>query len=104
MRKKSQILTYTPEKQKIEGETLARLSKNKKRKPVFNWDRKSVFVPLSSNKNTVNESSEDSDSDNYSVHDKSDNFSEQADEQLKEPDNLKKDFVLVQFLTKQYSS
>lgn len=101
-RKKSRILTYTPEKDKIEEETLARLSKNKKRKPVLNWDWKPVFVPASSSKNTKEESSEDSD--NYSVHDESDGFPEQdsdSEEQLKEPENLNEnDFVLVQFLTK----
>jgi hypothetical protein len=101
-RKKSRILTYTPEKEKIEEETLARLSKNKKRKPVLNWKRRPVFVPPSSSKNIEEDSSDDSDPDNYSVHDESDDYPEQAttEEQL-EPENLKKkDFVLVRFLTK----
>jgi hypothetical protein len=90
-RKKSRILTYTPEKEKIEEETLARLSKNKKRKPVLNWKRRPVFVPPSSSKNIEEDSSDDSDPDNYSVHDESDDYPEQAttEEQL-EPENLKK--------------
>jgi hypothetical protein len=90
-RKKSRILTYTPEKEKIEEETLARLSKNKKRKPVLNCKRRPVFVPPSSSKNIEEDSNDDSDPDNYSVHDESDDFPEEAttEEQL-EPENLKK--------------
>lgn len=54
---------------------------------MLNWDRKPAFVPPCSNNNTEDDSSEDSD--NYCVHDESNDIAEQPKEQLKDPEPTK---------------
>jgi hypothetical protein len=73
------------------------LSKKKKRKPVLNWKRRPVFVPPGSSKNTEEESSDDSDPDNYSVHDESEDFPEQVTTEERPEDLKKKIFFWFNF-------
>lgn len=90
----SRILTETPEKNNIEAETLARLSKKNKQK-----------LNLTVKKRIAKDvSSSEADESSFSVHDESDvNFSsEQSDEEYDNNlNNLQiNDFVLVKFTTK----
>lgn len=104
-KKKSRILTETPEKNRIEKETLKCISK-KKKVPLNSETKlkKSSKVCLKrKQKSTESEVSDSSVDDEYSVHDDSDNleFDEIWDEAQRNPVNLVAgDFVVIKIATK----
>lgn len=107
-KKKSRILTETPEKNRIEEETLNRLAK--KRKVPLNLEgkqkkEKSPEVTVKKQKKLLENSSDSSTEgeDNYSIHDNSDtlDLEEGYEEAEINPVNLVEgDYVVIKFATK----